>query len=179
MPEKYAYRLINPYIEGKFDNIVQSRSMRGAGIKLYNNLSQYFTNHVDDFYLTIQNLQSKEMGHFRVNEERNNDKVDFKLIQLEGGFSPELEQELIDHVTKLEQTGGRKHKHRDSSDSSSSSSSDNYFSYFPINRFVYYMLPYYTLNVSGLSPLDASRLWMPMFSWPINPSMEIRLDLYR
>lgn len=188
MSAKNAYLLINPYVEGSVDTVVRARNSFSAGKKLYNNISNYFTNHVDDFYMTIQNLETKDLTHFRIGEKRgDNGTVDFNLVKLDDRFSPELEKKLINSIEKLSKQSGGKHRgyHRDDDDdtttSSSSSEERDFFKFTPqpITRFIYFYLPYYKLNMVGLSPLDASRIFLPMFGLPINPSMEIRLDLYR
>ena len=188
MSSKNTYRLINPYIEGSIDTNVRSSNSFNAGKKLYKSISNFFSNHVDDFYMTIQNITSKELSHFKIGEKRGEGgTVDFNLIKMDDNFSPEIEKKLVTSVDKLnKQSGGRRHKHHyrnddDSTSDSTSSDDSDFFRYpvQPISRFTYFYLPYYKLNVVGLSPLDASRIFMPMFSLPINPSLEIRFDLYR
>ena len=198
MSNKNAYRLINPHIEGSINTVVNSRNAFGAGKKLYNTISTHFTNQVDDFYMTVQNVENSELSHFKIEETRGeNGVVDFNLIKLDKNFDDKLEKKLIRNVEELNkqsQSGGR-HRHgrshhrsrRDddspSSSSSSSSSSDYYnkFNYFPIqpiSHFTYFYLPYYKLYLSGISPLDSARIFMPMFGLPVNPSLEVRFDLY-
>jgi len=188
MSEKNAYRLINPYIEGSVETVVRAKNSFNAGKKLYNTISQYFTNSVDNFFMTVQNVETGDQTHFKVNESMQREgNVDFNLTKLEGKFPPEIEEKLLVNVEKLrKQAGGKHHRHRrdDSSSSSSSDSSsddDDFFRYQrqPINRVVYWYMPYYQLKVVGLNPIDASRIFLPMFSLPINPTMEIRFDLYR
>lgn len=185
MSAKNAYRLINPYIEGSLDTVVRAKNSFSAGKKIYGSISNYFTNQVDDFYMTIQNVETKELTHFRIDEKRaDGGFVDFNLVKLNENFSPELEKKLVGNVEKLEkQSGGKRHRHKDDSSSSDSSSSDesDYFKFQPqpISKFTYFYLPYYKLNVIGLNPIDASRIFLPMFSLPINPSLEIRFDLYK
>ena len=184
MSVKNTYRLINPYIDGSLDTIVKSRNSFNAGKKMYNTISNYFTNHVEDFHMTLQNVDSKELTHFRIGEKRGNGNgtVDFNLVKLDDRFSPELEKKLVSNVEKLSKQSGGGHQHRyDFSSDSSSSSEDDYFRYpiQPITRFVYFHLPYYKLNLIGVDPIFSSRICMPMFSLPINPTLEIRFDLYK
>jgi len=191
MSTKNAYRLINPYIEGPLlDSVVRASNSFSAGKKLYNTMSNFFTNHLNNFYMTVQNLETKDLTHFRIDEQRGGDEtVDFKLVKLEKNFNPDLEKKLINSVEKLGKQTGGKHKrhHKDDDDDDESSTSDsssddnNYYRLpvQPISRFVYFYLPYYKLNFVGLNPLDASRIFLPMFGLPINPSLEIRFDLYR
>jgi len=178
---KNTYRLINPYIEGSLDTTARSRNSFNAGKKIYNTISNFFTNYVDDFYMTIQNVDNGNLSHFKINETKENDNViGYNLVRLDKNFDEDIEKKLINKVDKDQKGGKHKHKHKDDSSSSSSSDSDYYkIPSLPINRFVYYYLPYYQLNVSGLTRLDTYRLFLPMFSLPINPSLEIRFDLYK
>ena len=185
MSEKNAYRLINPYIEGSLDTVVRTGNSFRAGKKLYNSISGYFTNYVENFYMSVQNVETKELTHFRIGEKRKeNGVVDFSLVRLDEKFPPELEKKLISNIEDLEgQTGGKhRRNHYDDDDSTTESSTeDDFFRYprQPITRFTYFYLPYYRLNLVGLNTYDTYRLCMPMFSLPINPTLEVRFDLYK
>ncbi|AGF85435.1 hypothetical protein QJ854_gp347 [Moumouvirus goulette] len=180
MPEKNTYRLLNPYIEGTMDTVVKARNSFSAGKKLYNTISNYFTNHVDDFYMTLQNVETGQLSHFKIGERRDeNGAVDFEMIKLDKNFTPDLEKQLINNVNKIDkQSGGR--KNIDDSDTEFSSESECFrFPLQPITKFIYFYLPYYKLNLVGLNPLDIARIFMPTFGFIYNPSIEIRFDLYR
>lgn len=187
MSVKNAYRLMNPYIEGSLDTVIRAKNSFSAGKKLYSAISNYFTNHVDNFYMTVQNVETNDLTHFRISEKRDDEgTVDFKIIKLDEKFDSDTNKKIITGIEKMtRQEGGKRHrsliKDNDSSSSSSSSSDSDYFKFpvQPISKFIYFYLPYYKLRVSGLSPIDASRLYLPMFSLPINPSLEIRFDLYK
>ena len=187
MSEKNAYRLLNPYIEGTIDTVVRAKNSFNAGKKLYNNISTYFTNHLDDFYMTVQNMETKDLTHFKINEKRSdNGTVDFNLVKLDEKFNPDLEKKLINNVDKLTQQSGGKHKHRhhdddDDDDDSDSTTDEDYFykvPVLPISRYTYFYLPYYKLNFVGINQIDRARFFMPMFSLPVNPTLEVRMDLY-
>lgn len=179
MSSKQSYRLINPIIEGSVDTVVKAKNSFSAGKKIYNVISGYFTNHVKDFNMTIQNIDTKALSHFNVNEKMSDDsKVDYDLVKLEGELPKDVEKKLLETVDK--QMGGRRNRD-DSSDSDSSSSDEEYSSMIyvqPITRFIYYNLPYYKFKTIGLSRYDSARLFMPMFSLPVNPIFEIVLDIY-
>jgi len=189
MSNKNAYRLINPYIEGSLETVVRARNSFSAGKKIYNNLSTHFTNHVKDFYMTIQNVETKDLTNFRIDEKRGkNNIVDFNLVKLENSLPAEMENKLIGHIEKLEKQSGGKRRHHEkddsTSDSCSSTLSESDYNYYkiplqPITKFIYYWLPYYKLNLTNLSPIDANRLFLPMFSLPINPTLELRFDIYK
>lgn len=177
MSAKNSYRLINPYIEGSLDTVVSASNSFSAGKKIYNSISKFFTNHLDNFYMTVQNVETKDLSHFKINEKRGDSgMVDYKLVKIDASFDPDIERNLTEKVDKLSQSGGR---YEDDSPTESSTESD-YFKYpaQPITRFVYFYLPYYKLKVVGLSPLDYRRLFVPMFSFPINPTLEVRFDFY-
>ena len=181
MSTKNAYRLINPYIEGSMDRVARASNSFSAGKKLYNTISKYFTNHVDNFYMTIQNVETKELSHFKIDEKRgNNGTVDYNLVGLHDNFNPDIEKKLISNVEKLEKQSGGKSYYDDDSPTESPTDEDFFkFPVQPINRFVYFYLPYYRLNIVGMTPIDQARIFMPMFSLPINPSLEIRFDIYK
>jgi len=189
MSNKNAYRLINPYIEGSLETVVRARNSFSAGKKIYNNLSTHFTNHVKDFYMTIQNVETKDLTNFRIDEKRGkNNIVDFNLVKLDNSLPAEMENKLIGHIEKLEkQSGGKRRHHKkddSTSDSCSSTLSESDYNYYkiplqPITKFIYYWLPYYKLNLTNLSPIDINRLFLPMFSLPINPTLELRFDIYK
>jgi hypothetical protein len=145
--------------------------------------------------MTIQNIDTNELTHFMSSEGTVNPKngyVDYEISGIKGGFSDDFNAKLIKLVTDLDkqdQAGGKKHRRDDDDDSSSSSDSDSddRVSYGtpiqpspfqPITRFVYFHLPYYKLYAVGMNQIDVSRIYLPMFSLPINPTLEIRLDLY-
>lgn len=186
MSTKNAYRLINPYIEGSLDTVVRASNSFSGGKKIYKNISSLFKNQVDNFYMTIQNVETKDLAHFFVEEKMDKDgSIGYDITKFDDRMNPEIEKKLINSVEKLsKQTGGKHHSHHqldDSSDSSSSSDETEYFKFRaqPISRFTYFYLPYYRLNMVGMSPIDTARFFVPIFSFPVNPSIEIRFDLYR
>jgi len=179
-----AYRLVNPYIEGSLNTVVRAKNSSSAGRKIYHNLSKYFTNHVEDFNISVQNIESKELSHFNINEKRGKNKtIKFHLSQIEDALPSKVENKLLDHVGEIEKHyGGGKHKKDDSfSSSSSSSSEEDYYKSIPIapiNKLIYYYLPY-RVNYVGLTAYDYYKLFVPAFSWPLSPSIEIRFDIYK
>lgn len=192
MPSKKTFKLLNPYIEGSISRTVRAKDSFSASKKIYNSLSKYFTNHLDEFYMTIQNTDDGTLSHMKINEKFTNQLggvVQYKLKTIPNSFTVNQEKELINTIKQLEkQNGGRhrKKKYSDFSDSDSDfdsisdSDSDSEFFYNstqPISKFIYYYLPYYQLNTAGLSSLDRARLFFPTFNLPINPTMEVRLNI--
>jgi hypothetical protein len=191
MSKKNTYRLINPYIEGSINRIVHAKNAYSAGKKIYNELSEYFTNHIENFNMTIMNVETKDLTHYNIREQRKGDlnEIEFAVNMLSNNLPKKTESELVENIIKMEkQSGGKKKHYRkdDSSDSSDSSDSDssfessyasNYYNVLPITKFVYFHLPYYKLI--NISPIDYNRLFLPIFTLPLSPSVEVRFDLYK
>lgn len=186
---KNTYQLINPVVTGNMDTIVKSRNSFGASKKLYKKLSEYSNNHVDNFYMTIKNVVNGKLSHFSVHEQQKGGKIDYTITNLPGSFSASLEDKMIKEFDNLHNNNDDMEGGRSSlsellseygSDDSSSSSEDVYAVYqaYPITNMVYFHLPYYKLLTHGLNKLDRHRFCLPMFSFPNNPRVEIRLDLY-
>jgi len=193
MSVKNTYRLINPYIEGSLDTLVRAKNSFSAGKHLYNNVSKYFTNHVENFTMAIQNVETKDVTHFNISERRRkNNAVDYDIIKLNDALPSTVEESLLKKIDEMDkQVGGRK-KDDESHSSSSSSESDTDFFYKnntylqPISRFTYFSLPYiyHEVDFIGININDYmsmsnetyKSLFMPVFCWPISPVVHVRLD---
>lgn len=177
-----SYRLINPSIEGNFNSVIKAKNSFSAGKKIYKELSKYFTNHVEDFGITIQNIETAELSHFLINEERKGAKnINYDIINTENNFPEELENTLVKKINDSESIKGGKKNRNDSDSSESSTSSSNSYNYMPnipITRFSYFYLPYYKL-FNNTNILVTNRFLLPTFSWPITPLVEVRMDLYK
>src|ERR1700688_4734935 len=105
--ETNTYRLINPYIEGSLSTVINSKNSFRAGRDLYKRLSKHFTNHVENFHLTIQNVETKKLSHFRITEKKKGNSVDFNIVKLSDSLPDNMENKLIGAVDNIEkQTGG-------------------------------------------------------------------------
>lgn len=175
------YKLINPYIEGSFKTNIKSKNAARAGKKFYKNLSKHFSNNLDEYYFTIQDTKSGLLSHFQVKEKVDTNKfsmernsvidINLKFKMFSGGFPDEINNKLVNTVNGLiEQSGGF-------IDFSDSSDDELFNNTLPITRYVYFHMPYYKLV--GLTAIDAARLYIPCFHYPILPVTEIRVDFYR
>lgn len=187
-PEKNRYQLINPVFSGKMDTVVRSRNSFNASKKLYKSISKYVNNHVDSFYMTVMNVVSGSLSHYEVNEDQHGGSIKYTITKLPGNFSKDTEKKFINETKNIlsgtiDGGGGLNISDllNDSSDSSSSDSEYHNISnvIYPINRIVYFPMPYYKLATYGISKLDRRRFSLPMFSFPSNPTLEIRLDFYK
>lgn len=194
MSNENTYRLINPYIEGDVETVAKSRNSTRAAKKIYDNISQHFQNRVDNFFMTTQNLQTKDLSHFLVRETKNKEgEIKYGVKSLSGNFDTDIEKNLLKNINNLEKQSGGKHKNKrkrhrldddDDTDSDTDSSSDSFDDDFkfpsqPVSRFTYFYLPYFKINTIGLSPIDANRIFLPIFNLPVNPSLEIRFDIFK
>jgi hypothetical protein len=145
-----SYVLVNPYIDGSFKSEVKARNSQEAAKMLYTSLSEHFNNSIPSFHFTIQKGKSNsgKLYHFKVNESREGNTVDFTIKQHnvvdEDRSNKDFRGRLDQFKNKLKQGGGKHDKdHKDdSSDSSDSSSSSDYYrrakQYTPTVPFSYY-----------------------------------------
>lgn len=167
-----SYKLVNPHIKGDFSITVKEKSPTEAADKLWKRLSQLLSNDVPSFAFTLKNIDDGSYHHFKVKENKHNNKINYTIKEMNIKLSPQALAELdnlsIDEAIK---EGGRRHRHKydDDSDSSDSDSflRDKYKSYpitpmMPINYWYYYPT-YYAL----------SYVYIPTFIAPITPYVKI------
>jgi hypothetical protein len=134
------YTLVNPAIEGTLETTHDAKNSIDAANFFYNEMSQYFNNHVPNFMFSFQkggaSNSNAKLYHYKVTERREGNEVSFKLRE----HVIEDEEAVRGFRTRLEshrsrQAGGKKRskKHSkkhdmdssDSDDSNSNSSSDS------------------------------------------------------
>lgn len=131
-----TYSLINPHLEGNFNNNFEGSTPMNAAKNVYNEISKYFNNNVPKYYFTLQNNEDKSYHHFEVREKKNGSQVNYNITS----HKPTYKIDMDNFNAPLNKYIGGKHsgtlskiakrlKHEDSSssdsDSSSSSSSDS------------------------------------------------------
>ena len=190
---KRPYRLVNPYIEGSFGGIVKAKNALSGAKYLYQKMSNMFTNHVKDFNFAIQNIETKGVIHFNVREKikKGGLAVDYSLRKIPSDAIPdEVNTNLLKKVEDIEtsdQAGGRPREYddEDSEFSTSDSADSDFFRegaiIQPITKFTYFYLPYVptvqTVKFVGLNANDFNSIFMPTFSWPLRPVIQLRFDL--
>ena len=176
------YTLVNPSINGEISVNTNSKNSVEAANFFYNEMSQYFNNHVPNFMFSFQKGGSNgKLYHYRVTETRNDNQVDFKLKEQSINDEERLNQfrtRLQNHQNK--QAGGNKHRKSkkskkddssdDMSDSSDSSdvSSDDYLMGTSNNysRSIYYW--WYDPYVYNMESL-----FLPTFYSYVTPYVEL------
>lgn len=138
-----AYQLINPVIEGTFNDVINSDSEMEAAKKMWERFTEHVSEHVPKFMFTLRNVESHGLSHFEVKEKLSDGSYSIRQI---GGLSisdDDIDNFLsrVDSVKDSEsnsqsQHGGRKRykkynadgRHpypKESSDSSDSSDSED------------------------------------------------------
>lgn len=195
-----TYHLVNPTIKG--DNFVTSfkgkNSIEGAK-QAYEALSEHFNNKILQFHFTLQKGAGDKLYHFKVSENRKEDKVQFSLEPFHfigeddanSTFKGKLED--FNHKFDDKQSGGKeskskKHKSKkhkkslddsDSSESSISSSSSEFDSltenlYKRAKRYTPVSQPfYYWWYDPYLYKLDS--VFIPTFYPYVTPYIELSL----
>jgi hypothetical protein len=140
------YKLVNPYVIGSMNKSFNASSSIEAAKLAYNELSQYFGNHMPAFRFTLKKIgnnnsvvggASKDFIHFEANENKGKDnKVTYEIKQIEGNNMKGFQSRLNKVANQDEkQSGGAKSKksvkkvkktksRKDDSDSDSDSDSD-------------------------------------------------------
>jgi hypothetical protein len=108
-----SYVLVNPYIQGEFENTIKAKNSIEAGREFYKGLSEHFNNAVPKFYFTIQKGGSGKgkYYHFKVGEKRNKNNVSFTLepYDILGEVNIDaFANRLTNFKNKFAQNGGKK-----------------------------------------------------------------------
>jgi len=133
-----TYQLVNPSIEGTFENVVDAKQPLKAAEKIWINFAEHIVDHVPNFMFTLKNISGGAYFHYRVNE--NKEKGSYVITPIEKiANEKELIEGFLNNVdaynTKLHaranedaenQKGGAKKPRRKRYDDSSSSSSSDY-----------------------------------------------------
>ena len=173
-----SYKLVNPYIIGSMQSTFEADSSMEAAKLAYQNLSQYFGNHMPEFRFTLKRLSSdgkvvggstKSFLHFKVTENKgSNDNVKYEITELHNAqnvanFQKRLNKVANQDEKKNNQVGGKKYvKDDDLSD---------YFDS-EIDRprkgpLVYEPIVYYWYDPFVYNYVD--RWYIPTFVLPIQP----------
>ena len=116
-----SYVLLNPFIEGKEFKSTK-KNERIAAEDIWGKFSSNIKNYVPEFFFTIKNTTDGSLHHFKVEEEVEQNKVNYTLSKFKKSIDDNAFKAEIDNLL-----GGKHHKHKksDSESSSSSSSSDH------------------------------------------------------
>lgn len=116
-----SYKLVNPYIIGSMNTTFNAASSMEAAKLAYENVSQYFGNHMPEFRFTLKRLSNdgkvvggsaKSFIHFKVNEKKGADnKVKYEITELDSNNNMKNFQQRLNKVANQDQKqhGGKKY----------------------------------------------------------------------
>ena len=199
MPTERTYQLVNPKIEGSFNDVYDAAEPIDAAKKLWENLSSHVANHVPNFLFTMKDISKGEYFHFQVTEKggkgkkAKKGKYSISMREDLGVKEDEIEDFLknVDAYIKKssKKQGGGKVRRKRYDDSSSSDSSDEYYPSIkrtsPIGIIhysskIYYTpssftieKPFTTLNPKVVGVTTSFPVFTPSFLQPISPLVAI------
>lgn len=182
MSSNRNYQLVNPYIEGSLTTVFSGNSALEAGHNAFKAFSKYVTNSLPVFYYTIQNLRTQDLYHFKVTEKRQDKlKVNYEIEEVKLDIPTDTRKEFLNVVREKQTTAKGGAKKNDDDDESStttstatSSSSDGYLYRIRSPQPIYYW--WYTPQIY-LPTVKLTKVFIPTFSVPISPYVEVTLTL--
>jgi len=147
MPKR-SYQLINPVIEGTFQDVYEASESIDAAHNMWKNLSSHILSHVPKFMFTMRDISSGNLHHFEVSENKKKGSYTIGRMDLDikkQHFDDFLKQ--VDNYSKSKELKGGKRKRYEDDSSSSSSSTDIYPTIrrtSPVALFHYNTRVYYT-----------------------------------
>lgn len=167
------YKLINPVIEGSFDNVFNEKTPMKAAHKCWLKLSELLSSDVPQFAFTLKEMKGGKLYHYKVSEKEDSkdEKINFTLSELDLNLDDKQLSRLNDLDKEVEQKGGLKKKQKGGRCGNYLTSTSTYCNgfkkidvtaYHPINYWWYW--PHmYSLDV----------VYMPSFIAPMVPYVTI------
>jgi hypothetical protein len=191
-----TYRLVNPYVIGSMNTNFQAKSSLEAAKLAYDNLSQYFGNHMPTFQFSLKRMSkdnklvagsSKSFVHFQANEIKGkDDTVKYEITEIEPNMKTIKNfQSRLNKVANQDEKenegidgGGYLHKkkhHRHHDDEDDDDELSDYFDY-DLEKprkgpLVYEPIVYYWYD-PFVYPLN-DRFYVPTFVLPLQPRVVI------
>lgn len=170
-----TYKLVNPYIGGKFKTEFSGKNSLDVANKAYTALSKHFNNNLPVFYFTMQS--GSKFKHFKITESRGNKDSDIEYLIKEHDVAKDSEAKFTTKLGRFKQKGGYKMgKKRRYHDDDYLDDEDDYlyqqkgFTYYPVAdpiSFWWYDPYLYRIN----------KFYVPTFYQPLTPYIEIDLFL--
>jgi hypothetical protein len=182
-----TYKLVNPYIIGKFNTTYKVENGIDAAKQFWDDLSSHTTNNMPQLCITLQRGGDNKLFHYKINEKvttLGSKIADYTISEVKTDISETTKTAFLNEITKLKnkveqqaqnQAGGKRHSmkreryNKDDSSSDSDSESDDYFDF---SRFKRLSQPisywWYNPTLYGVT-----RLYYPTFNVPITPYMQV------
>ena len=183
-----TYKLTNPYVMGSMNTEFQAKSSLEAAKDAYDNLSQYFGNHMPVYRFTLKRLSNNgniiggspsSFLHFEVNETTNkSDTVNYEIKKINGvkssvvsNYQKRVNKVVQQDLEQKEQKGGAKKKFIHGTDDDDDDETSDYFDLVADKPrrgpLVYEPISYYWYD-PFLYPL-VDRWYVPTFVLPLQP----------
>lgn len=187
MPTR-SYQLVNPIIEGTFQDVYEAKNPITAADNMWNNLTEHIVSHVPRFMFTMKDISSGGHYNFEVTENDETGKYTIKKLNDVKVDNKDFENLLskVDAYSKVcAQGGGKNDKKIDRSNNSSSSDSDSSSSYMPpkliktspIAIFHYNPYIYYRRRNTILNP-QAIAIRTPIFTPIFRPILRTYVGIW-
>ena len=75
------YIIVNPHILGNIKTTYVADNPLDVATIFWNNLNEYTTNYIPQFFFTIKQINTNDLFHFKINETINNDKRSKYIIK--------------------------------------------------------------------------------------------------
>jgi hypothetical protein len=188
MPTR-SYQLVNPIIEGTFQNVYEAKNPITAADGMWNNLTEHIVSHVPRFVFTMKDISSGTHHHFEVTEREKTGKYTIKKLNNIDAGKKEFEELTTDvdaYNKACAQMGGesvKKVNRSNNSSSSSDSDSDSDKPYVPLIKtspiaiFHYNPYIYYRRRNTILNP-QAIAIRTPIFTPIFRPILRTYVGIW-
>lgn len=183
MPNR-SYQLVNPVIEGTFQDVYEGKNPITAADNMWSNLTEHIVSHVPRFMFTMKDISSGRHYNFEVKEDSTDGSYTINKLNNLKVNKKDFENltSKIDSYNKVcEQQGGKKKRTR--YDNSSDSDSDSYspvpslIKTSPIALFHYNPYIYYRNRTSLLNP-ELVAVTTPIFTPIFRPTLGTFVGLW-
>ena len=119
------FRILNPKIIGDFNDTVKGSNNLDAADKAWLKISEHITNIMPHFIFTLEEVKTKKLHNFEVNENPKGKVADYSIKEIEIHLKPEEEKNFRNKLSRLTKRtsslkGGKKKKCKDEDDDDSS-----------------------------------------------------------
>lgn len=172
------YRLLNPHIEGNFKNLFSGKTPSIAAKDAWSSLSTHFTNNIPVFAFTLEKVNDNSLHHFRVEENKSGDTVNFSIHEHKMNLTPSQTQAFRDKIQSAKPLDGgkRKKKRYKDKDSDLFDDDDDFFDKIRYQKYLHQNQPisWWYYNPLIYDFLDS--VYIPTFVVPLSPYVQISLD---
>ena len=179
----HSYQLVNPIIEGTFQDVYDAKTPILAADNMWNNLTEHIVSHVPRFIFTMKDITTNKYYNFEVKENSNNGSYTINKLtnlKINNKDFKELTNKIDTYSKVCDQKGGENKRKRydDSSDSDSSSSNPvpSLVKTSPIALFHYNPYIYYR-RTSILNP-ELVAITTPIFTPIFKPTLGTFIGLW-